>query len=95
MSNNDLGFVMDRGEWIIVAACAALAVRVAVHFIDQNRIRGDVEAKGGKIVSITCNPFGRGWLFERTSVIMPFQRYDAKSQSPAHLSTNPLKMRKS
>ena len=40
---------MDRVEWIIVAAGFALAMRVAMHFV----------------VSITWDPFGRGWFFEK------------------------------
>ena len=56
---------MDRVEWIIVAAGFALAMRVAMHFLDKNRIRQEVEANGGSVVSITWDPFGRGWFFEK------------------------------
>jgi len=36
-----------------------------MHFVDKNRIKDEVETKLGRVVSITWNPFGRGWFFER------------------------------
>jgi len=45
---------------------AAVAVfRVILHFVDKNRIKDEIEAKGGRVVAITWNPFGRGWFFEK------------------------------
>ena len=44
---------------------AGILVRVAMHFVDKNRIKDEVETKLGRVVSITWNPFGRGWFFER------------------------------
>jgi len=45
---------------ILLAIVAALAIRIAMHFFDTARIRDEVEAKGGRMVSINWNPFGRG-----------------------------------
>lgn len=44
---------------------AAIAVRVTFHFIDKNRIQREIEARGGRVVSIKWNPFARGWFFEK------------------------------
>lgn len=52
-------------EWIVLAVGAAVAIRIAMHFVDTKRIREDIEGKGGRIVSIKWNPFGRGWFFEK------------------------------
>jgi zinc ribbon protein len=54
-----------RPELFLVAISIALFVRVAMHFIDKNRIKNEVESKGGRIVSISWNPFARGWFFEK------------------------------
>jgi hypothetical protein len=36
-----------------------------MHFVDQNRIKDEVESKGGRVISISWNPFARGWFFEK------------------------------
>ena len=56
---------MDRLQLFLLAISAGLAIRVVMHFVDKNRIRDEVESKGGRIVSISWNPFGRGWFFEK------------------------------
>jgi hypothetical protein len=53
------------GSTILVAIVVALAIRVALHFIDKSRIKDEIEAKGGRVVTINWNPLGRGWLLER------------------------------
>jgi hypothetical protein len=47
------------------AFLALVALRVAFHFIDKNRIQNEVETRGSKVVSIKWNPFARGWFFEK------------------------------
>lgn len=54
---------------ILLAIVAALAIRIAMHFFDTARIRDEVEAKGGRMVSINWNPFGRGWFLSEMSAI--------------------------
>lgn len=50
------------GFLIIVGA---IGVRIAMHFFDKSRIKDEVETRFGRVVSITWNPFGRGWFFEK------------------------------
>ena len=69
---------------IFIAVLAAIAVRVAVHFIDKSRIRREIESRGGRVVSIAWNPFARGWFFEKNE-----RHYDVSylDRSGARLST--------
>ena len=48
--------------WVLLAA---IAFHIVMHFVDKNRIKDEVETKLGRVVSITWNPFGRGWFFEK------------------------------
>lgn len=50
---------------IVFGALAAVATRVALHFIDKSRIQREIESRGGRVVSINWNPFARGWFFEK------------------------------
>ena len=50
---------------LVFVLLAAIAFRIAIYFVDKNRIKDEVEAKLGRAVSINWNPFGRGWFFER------------------------------
>jgi hypothetical protein len=56
---------MDRLHIFLFAIAAGLLIRVVMHFVDKSRIKDDVESKGGRIISINWNPFGRGWFFEK------------------------------
>ena len=56
---------MDRLDAFLLALVAIVVIRAILHFVDKSRIREDVEAKGGRILSIRWNPFGRGWFFEK------------------------------
>ena len=60
-----MGAQMDRYHFFLLAIGAGLAIRVVMHFIDKGRIKNEIEAKGGRIISISWNPFGRGWFFEK------------------------------
>lgn len=50
---------------IVLGLSLSLVVRVAMHFVDKSRIKDEVESKGGRIISISWNPFARGWFFEK------------------------------
>jgi uncharacterized OB-fold protein len=50
---------------LLFAFLAAIAIRIVMHFVDKNRIKDEVEAHLGRVVSITWNPFARGWFFEK------------------------------
>ncbi len=57
---------MDRRYYFVfLIAIAALAWRIVMHFVDKGRIKDEVETRLGRIVSISWNPFGRGWFFEK------------------------------
>jgi len=49
----------------LVFVAAAIVIRIVMHFVDKKRIKDEVETKLGRVVSITWNPFGRGWFFEK------------------------------
>jgi hypothetical protein len=49
--------------FLLVAA--GVLIRVVMHFVDKNRIKDEVEGTLGRVVSISWNPFGRGWFFEK------------------------------
>ena len=51
--------------WGFLILVGALGVRVVMHFVDKGRIKDEVETRLGRIVSITWNPFGGGWFFEK------------------------------
>ena len=56
---------MDRYQIFLLAIGAGLAIRIVIHFVDKRRIKDEVESRGGRIISISWNPFGRGWFFEK------------------------------
>jgi hypothetical protein len=56
---------MDRWEICLLALGAAIAIRVVFHFVDKARIKDAIQSKGGRLISIHWNPFGRGWFFEK------------------------------
>lgn len=53
------------GNVIVVAVLVGLAIRVIMHFVDKNRIKDDIESKGGRVLAISWSPFARGWFFEK------------------------------
>ena len=69
---------------IFIAALSAVAIRIVVHFIDKSRIQREIESRGGRVLSITWNPFARGWFFEKNE-----RHYDVSylDRSGARLST--------
>lgn len=52
-------------NFIVAAIFVGLAIRIVMHFVDKNRIKDEIESKGGRVVSIAWNPFARGWFFEK------------------------------
>lgn len=55
---------IDASTFFILIALA-LSFRVAMHFVDKDRIQREIEGRSGRVVSISWNPFGRGWFFEK------------------------------
>jgi hypothetical protein len=52
-------------NFIVAAIIAGLAIRIVMHFVDKSRIKDEIESKGGRVISISWNPFARGWFFEK------------------------------
>jgi len=48
-----------------IAIGAAVALRIIMHFVDKERIKDEVGARGGRVISIRWKPFARGWFFEK------------------------------
>lgn len=52
--------------WIVgVVVLAALVMRILADQMDRARIRDFVAGRGGRVESISWQPFGRGWFGER------------------------------
>lgn len=53
--------------WLLLGGMVALvlALRLAADRLDRARIRRFVEARGGTVVDIAWQPFGRGWFGEK------------------------------
>lgn len=64
--------------FLLIAMAAAVALRIILHFIDKERIRDEVGARGGWVISIRWNPFARGWFFEKNE-----RHYDVTYRSRA------------
>ncbi|HEY7218017.1 MAG TPA: zinc ribbon domain-containing protein [Candidatus Binatia bacterium] len=56
---------MDRLHLLVWAIVAGLIWRITMHFVDKNRIKDEIESKGGRVISMSWNPFARGWFFEK------------------------------
>jgi hypothetical protein len=74
-------------EVLLVIAGIALVILIWVGTmsLDKNRIRDYVEGRGGRIVSISWAPFGRGWFGEKEERIFEVVYYD--SDGNQHFAT--------
>lgn len=59
---------MPPAPALILPAVLLLVVvlRVLADRWDRERIRRDVDARGGRVLDITWKPFGRGWFGEKS-----------------------------
>jgi hypothetical protein len=55
---------------IFLALFIALAIRVAMHFVDKSRIKDEIAAHGGQVLSIV-EPFRSRLVFRKGNVITP------------------------
>ena len=64
----DLGIEHMKQKYFfgLLVIVGAVAFRIVMHFVDKGRIKDEVETRLGRVVSITWNPFGRGWFFEKS-----------------------------
>jgi len=60
---------MDPVLLVIVLVGLAVALRLLAGAFDRHRIHVYVGARGGRVLSIRWNPFGRGWFGEKDSRI--------------------------
>ncbi len=51
--------------FLAIAIAAAVALRIVMHFVDKERIKDEIGARGGHVIAIRWNPFARGWFFEK------------------------------
>jgi len=56
---------------IFLALFIAFAIRIAMHFVDKSRIKDEIEAKGGRVLSITWNPSAAAGFSRRASGTTP------------------------
>ncbi len=63
----------------------AVVIRLAVGSTDRSRIEEYVTDRGGRVVSITWAPFGRGWFGEKNDRIYEVVYYDADGRQ--HFAT--------
>ena len=54
----------------------AICLRLFAGGIDKDRVRDYITGKGGRVVSIEWNPFGKGWFGERDSRIYEVHYHD-------------------
>lgn len=70
---------MPHAEFLLLPVVLLLVVglRVAADRWDRQRIRRDVEARGGCVLDITWKPFGRGWFGEKNDRVYLVEWEDA------------------
>lgn len=74
------------GFVIFIAAFAVFALVWAVSFsVDKERITSYVQKRGGRIMSISWAPFGKGWFGEKNERIFEVVYYD--SHGNQHFAT--------
>jgi hypothetical protein len=47
----------------------AIIIRIIAGSMDSDRVKEDIEAKGGKMISKEWAPFGKGWIGEKNDRI--------------------------
>jgi hypothetical protein len=47
----------------------AFALLLLSHSMNRQRIKKHIESKGGKIISISWAPFGKGWVGDESNMI--------------------------
>lgn len=66
---------------VVVFLALAVAVRFVADRMDRERIRKDVDARGGQVLDITWKPFGRGWFGEKSDRVYLVEWADAAGAS--------------
>lgn len=54
---------------VVAIILVGLFIRLIAGSMDSDRIQEEIEAKGGKLISKTWSPFGKGWLGDKSDRI--------------------------
>jgi hypothetical protein len=74
---------------ILGVAALMLVLRLVADRLDRQRIREDVDGRGGALISIRWSPFGRGWFGEKSDRIYVVTWQDARGQQhESHCKTS-------
>ncbi|MCI0589287.1 MAG: hypothetical protein L0323_20925 [Planctomycetes bacterium] len=69
---------MDPVALVLVFVVLAVLIRVAAGSFDKERIERYVEERGGRVISISWAPVGKGWFGERNDRLYEVVYYDRK-----------------
>jgi hypothetical protein len=76
---------MEAGIGILFLIVVGIAIWALFMSMDKNRITEYIRERGGRIVSISWAPFGKGWFGEKEERIYEVVYYDAGGQQ--HFAT--------
>ena len=76
---------MEIGFVVVLVAFIAICIRLVAGSTDRGRIASYIEQKGGRVVSISWAPFGRGWFGEKNARIYEVVYYDTDGRQ--HMAT--------
>jgi hypothetical protein len=66
---------------VVVFLAFAVAFRFVADRLDRDRIRKDVDLRGGHVLDITWKPFGRGWFGEKSDRVYLVEWEDAAREA--------------
>jgi hypothetical protein len=70
---------------IVVCLVLGLAIWLGARSLDRQRIDDYIRERGGRVMSITWAPFGKGWFGEKNNRIYEVVYYDAEGSQ--HFAT--------
>ncbi|MGO8689195.1 MAG: hypothetical protein ACLQLG_06140 [Thermoguttaceae bacterium] len=69
----------------LVMALIGISIRLVAGGMDRERIEDYIRQRGGRIISVTWSPFGKGWFGEQNARIYEVVYYDG--QQNQHMAT--------
>ena len=69
----------------LVMALIGISIRLVAGSMDRERIEDYIRQRGGRIISVTWSPFGKGWFGEQNARIYEVVYYDG--QQNQHMAT--------
>ncbi|EDY19876.1 hypothetical protein CfE428DRAFT_2465 [Chthoniobacter flavus Ellin428] len=67
---------MGFGIGIVIFAVVAMALRLLVDVMDEDRVRTYITERHGRLLSCDWTPFGKGWFGERNNRIYEVRYLD-------------------